>query len=266
MVAECVAMAGHFINLVFRAIAAMPERIGSNWGGVLFPFLVFVATELMLLMWGERRGRWGRNVIIGFAVAGIAWTGLFLVSAFLTVYDDHQNLVGTSNRFKKTITTNRLDSSAELNRTRKNLTEQLHALQNDCAHKDGVLQTLEKQNRDRQASINGCLSQATKLLTPEPPKIVPLILDDDATNKRSRILLLTNKSITPVNLVGVCDQPIVAQKMDLLGVGNVTGFVDNFGPNTIRVKIDSPAWTPISPMTLTFVYKAKWPSCQFLEQ
>lgn len=72
-------------------------------------------------------------------------------------------------------------------------------LTTECAVKDGVNQTLQGQNRDQQSTINGCLSQAIKLLTPEALKITAIGFDvtEDAkaTIKSARTLLITNKIV-----------------------------------------------------------------------
>jgi hypothetical protein len=73
-----------------------------------------------------------------------------------------------------------------------------------CAVKDGVNQTLQTQNRDQQSTIDGCLSQAMKLLTPEELKVTPIFSDADNSNaaiRTVRWILLVKKVVTPVRMV-----------------------------------------------------------------
>src|SRR5579859_4548209 len=95
-------MVHHFINLVVHSLGAMPSRVGSNWGGVVFTFTLFMLAELAILRWGEmNKERWGLNALIGLGAVIVGWVGLFSISVFLNIHDDHRNLSGASVRLKR---------------------------------------------------------------------------------------------------------------------------------------------------------------------
>lgn len=259
-------MAGHFFNFVFRAVAAMPARVGSNWGGVLFSIGLFLLTELVLWLFGDMKDRWKRNTLIGLAVVGVGWTLLFPISALLTVYDDHQNLVGAGRRIRSTF-----------NQRIQSQQDQLTATRLECARWEGQNETLQIQNRDQQNTISGCLTQATKLLTPEPLKITPHYLGQvsmqlfpSAKQPYGSFVVLTNRVITPIRLLVTCEADITASGM-VLGTGAMT--VGGWGGRVTSsskqygVGILTPAWTPSNPLLVTvFMNGGIINHCKFEEQ
>ena len=96
-------MLAHLFNLLSHSAALAPSRISSNWGGVWFSAAAFVLVELLIWKFGDMNGRWTRNILLGFAGVTLAWVGLFEVSVVLTIYDDHQNLVGVAHRLRKEV-------------------------------------------------------------------------------------------------------------------------------------------------------------------
>ena len=120
-----------------------------------------------------------------------------------------------------------------------------------CAVKDGINQTLQKQNRDQQSTIDGCLSQAMKLLTPEALKITPVFFDNDTSNAvvwKSRWILLTNKTVTPVSMVVSCNAVLDSVDVSPIG-GTMMGSAGNkLGPSAWGSNIQSPAWAPTAPL------------------
>lgn len=254
----------HFINFIIQAIATMPTRIGSNWGGVIFTVIIFAFTEFVLSRWGDMRGRWGRNAIIGLAIVGVGWTLLFLVSAVLTVYDDHQDLAGAAQRLKKEGRTEYNECSARIQNVVQPLQTELGNIKTSNAVKDGINQTIQKQNRDQQGTINGCLSQAMKLLTPEELKITAIVFDKKVGQSLPvnsyRILVMTNKTMVPVNLTVSCNMPIGSltgysigdddneHGVVIGGSGRLTDTVWGFGQTV-------PPWTPTRPLVLNLTWK-----------
>src|ERR1700761_3995060 len=84
----------HFLNLITQVLVRMPSLVGSNWGGFMFSLLAFLLTQAALWRWGDMKAHWQRNVTLGFAIVAGLWIALFILCGILTVYDDHQNLVG----------------------------------------------------------------------------------------------------------------------------------------------------------------------------
>jgi hypothetical protein len=126
---------------------------------------------------------------------------------------------------------------------------------------------LSRLYNSQQETINSCFMSLSNFSKPEPRIITALILDNDEATKRNRMLLLINKTVTPVNLFVTCDQNVGNDpKVDILGVGRINGWAEKVASNAIQVKIDGPAWSPISPMTLAFSYANKGPTCMFTER
>lgn len=259
-------MVGHFFNLVVRAITAMPERVGTNWGGLWFSIAIFFATMLVLWIFGDMKEHFKRNTLVGLAVVGIAWTALFPISAFLTVYDDHENLVGAASRIKRT-----------LNGEIQSQKDQLIATRLECARWEGQNDTLQAQNRSQQNTINGCLTQAIKLLKRPSLKLSNYFLGQVSTQRfpsskqrYGTFLVITNQTITPIRLLVTCQADITASGFVLGGNtstfggwgGRVTASTHQYG-----VGILTPAWTPTNPLLVTVFSDAQNVGrCTFDEQ
>jgi hypothetical protein len=213
----------HLVNLLIRSAAIAPARIGSNWGGVVFALLVFLATEAALYFGGEMTGRYTRAVLIGLAAVVASWCGLFCLSVVLTLYDDHQNIAGAAVRIKHDSA--RANLSGQLQNAKRDAEERISDLRTQCAVKDGINQTLEKQNRDQQSSINGCLTQAIGLLKPSPLNVIPIVLDhidDPASQSKigaTRVILLVNHNADPATVHMKCREPVVDVTAKMLGGG-----------------------------------------------
>jgi len=92
-------MAHHFLSFLLRAFVEMPSRIGSSWGGTIFSVFLFLI-PLAPKAWRRDSSGWKRRLTISVLFSAIGWTILFLVSVFLTVWDDHSNLVAAAERIK----------------------------------------------------------------------------------------------------------------------------------------------------------------------
>ena len=85
----------HLLNFLARAFFAMPSRVAGNWTEVFFGLGIFVLAELLTIKvrgWETVKSRWIESLGIGTAAVVIGWIGLFLYSATLEVYEDHQSL------------------------------------------------------------------------------------------------------------------------------------------------------------------------------
>jgi hypothetical protein len=225
---------------------------------VVFTFVLFLVAELVLWRYGDMKGRWTRNTLMSVAVVVVGWMGLFLISAVLTVYDDHQNLTGAASRIKTEAEAKRLKLTEQMRSTEKALNHQVVELQTSYAVKEGINQTLQKQNRDQQNTINGCLSQAMKFLSPEPQKIAAIVFDHDESNevKKIRWLVVSNKTITPVLMNVVCDRVLEDGVARIVGnsgmLGRGTGKV---APEILGIDISAPSWSPTSPLLVAMSYR-----------
>jgi hypothetical protein len=257
-------MATHFLHLLVRSFATLPSALGSNWLGLLFPFIVFLLTQGVL---GFARGKawmkahWQENLLWGFAVAGAAWTGLFLWSVVTVTYGDHEDLnkhIAQIRRESKQTASGLIEDKRQQSNTISSLNGKISSLGQECAVKDGINQTLQKQNRDQQSSINGCLNQAITLLRPEPERMTALVLDSDFAStdvRRTRWLLLINRTTTPVNLVTACEGvEIESVDVHVVGTSIMAGGSSRLTQNMWQTNITMPAWGPTSPLIDTIQY------------
>jgi hypothetical protein len=258
-------MLTHLFSLIGRSISAIPLALGSTWLGVLFPLIVFVVTELVSILvfgWDAVKRNWGKTVGVGFAVVGVAWTGLFCWCLVKTTYSDHMYLRQTASTYRTAFNKSESGVQAKVGAVRDDLGGQILTLKQECAVKDGINRTLERQNRDQQSSINGCLSEAVKLVTPEPLKITPLILEEK--DNQTKFIVLVNKTVTPVNLILVCDQNITSASTWVLGQTIMAGGTGVFASRLVQINIGSPAWSPISPLLVSVTHKENsTPTCSF---
>lgn len=183
-----------------------------------------------------------------------AWkvAAVFLTfSVFQSWQQEYKSKLG---REKDLLASNHVDDSL-----RQEFRYQSQKLSDKCEAKDSVNLTLQAQNRGQQATINGCLSQAMKLLSPEPLKITPLVFDNDVNDpnlKKVRWLVLTNRIVTPVQMNVACDQDVErGASVWIVGAGILGGGVDRIAPRVLGVNIATPAWSPISPLLVSMSYK-----------
>lgn len=151
----------------------------------------------------------------------------------------------------------RRDLIVQANRLRDERDMALGDLRADCAAKDAKAQTLEKQNRDQQASINGCLSKAIDLIPkPEPFRQTILTMEQFQDNKNtstriSRFLLLTNKSVSPLIMGAYCNGSIADLRVSIVGSGFITSAATKADAQNYRIDVATPAWTPTSPLLIS---------------
>jgi len=257
-------MLSHFIDLLFRSGETMPSRVGSNWGGVFFTLVIFALTEFLLWKWGEKSNRWGRNAAIGLGVVFVGWFGLFLVSAFLTVYDDHQNLAGAARRIKSESQIATKGCEARIRAVSQPLKENLIAEGTANAVKDGINKTLEKQNRDEQVLIAGCQSEAIKRLIPAPFDETILLLDSVTEGSPqvtiTRYLLLANQTTNHKRIQATCLSPI-----DSVTLPHPNGFENaalaQYSPNLFQINTE--LWNANAPLMIRVVSHSDNPNCLF---
>jgi hypothetical protein len=134
----------------------------------------------------------------------------------------------------------------------------LSDLREGCAKTEGASGALKQQTVDQQNTINNCQTQALKLLSPEPFKIVPIVLNPANTSigeQHVKWLLLTNKTTTPVNLIVACNKRLTSISAEVIGGGAMlSGGNTKLSDNTYKINISSPAWGPNTPIVLELSY------------
>ena len=182
---------------------------------------------------------------------------IFLGCIFTTTYNDHSDLVTRNHGLRLEIGGYKDHEEKSVQKVKEDLGGKLSDLRENCAKTEGANGILTKQAADQQNTINNCQTQALKLLTPEAQKTTPLVLEDtvvDGVEHKAKFLILTNKTVTPVRMIVNCNRAVRDGFASILGSGVMTGGTTNQTPTALNVGIDSPAWTPISPMIVAFSY------------
>ena len=163
-----------------------------------------------------------------------------LCSCLLAWIDEHDRaelLSGQLNMTRTSFDKLKTDSTKLLSDQRNEFMGEANSLRQDVAVKEAVSQTLQRQNRDQQGAITGCLSQQTKLLIPEDLKITPVHVDTDiskAPTKTTRWVLLVNKIVTPVRMVVSCNVGINEAHITPASRVSMGGGTLRIAPNTFR--------------------------------
>jgi hypothetical protein len=100
-------MVAHIVHLLNRSLALLPTSLGSNWLGLLFPLLVFLLTQCVSVFvhgWSSIKVHWKGNLLVGFAVALLSWSALFLWCVARIIYQDHMTLATRVSELNQTLT------------------------------------------------------------------------------------------------------------------------------------------------------------------
>jgi hypothetical protein len=251
----------HFYSLLLRSFEAIPSSLGSTWVGLFFPLWGFLVAQIFLLLSGgmvAMKSHWKQNLIKGLAVAAVAWASLYLWCVATTIYTDHVGLAAKALALNQQVRQSAQHERDAVQGAQTPLINQLSSLRESCAKTDGANWALERQTTAQQNSINNCQTQALKLLTPEPFKIVPILLkpaEGGIEVQHVQWLLITNKTITPVNLVVVCNKRPTSISANVIGGGaQLGGGNQKLSDYEYLLNIGSPAWSPDTPMTLDVSY------------
>ena len=233
---------GHILSKILPFLASVFQHwhiwlSGGGLGG-----LVVICAWLIEKLFDKSLSK--KSVVYLFLV------GFFLGSCFLSWVDKDDALI-QSKKWEA-------DQAAEFQREIGNLRGEYADLKGRCQYQAGVMDTLGKQNRDQQNTINNCQTQAIKLLTPSEQKTTVLFFDKEDKNeiKTVRFLLLTNKSVTPVNMRVVCNAYLETAMIGPIGSGNMSMGAGpaRLAPNAFDLSVESPAWTPTTPFVAIVHY------------
>jgi hypothetical protein len=140
-----------------------------------------------------------------------------------------------------------------------------------CDTRDAVNQTLQNQNRSQQGTINGCLSQAIRLIAPPTPHIKSFPTTNAQRPGVPQIdyILTTNIQRSPVDLIAQCNFPIVDAEFTVLTESGGTTQIElgrSVGTMQYQMTISSPAWTASDPLKITLFLGGsvdRLPRCSF---
>ena len=211
-----------------------------------------IATSLIEKLTGRAISRTAYLVI--FVAA------FFLCSCLLAWIDEHDRAEAFSAQAQGAnlkLVTKEADCKNELSSQGNSFRNDISALRQDVAVKEAVTQTLQKQNRDQQSTINGCLSQAMKLLTPEERKITARVLHSDNEGKSEKTIewiALINKTIEHPTIVVSCNRPLLSANLGIAGGHLSMGQERRLSQNAFAIEIVSPPWSPTYPFYAKLSY------------
>ncbi len=276
--AELQAGISFWLSVVVRSLRTFPEFLGNNWPGVL-----------LALVWSIHHGRKDirkhfdvvrrilrirtaeayRNL---FAYAGSAlmrtnWKPAFMIVILFFL----GNVLTEAYRDYAAASRRTHDKDIELADVRQQIINsatscqlQTNEIRGERDKGTARNEVLERQNRDEQVLIAGCQSEALKLLAPRVLETTPIYLDSDNANveaRRSRILVLTNKPLSPARLVVGCSQgvtEITGVSLNILGGPPksiaFSGRSAKLSATVWDVQEDG-AWTEKNPLLVTIIYK-----------
>lgn len=247
-------------DVLSRAVGLTLGSYGQNWES-LVPAIAISLIYWIVARW--RRGGWRavvtlpdgwkqrvKDVALSLGVGGIG----MLVLMFAV------NLYRAS-----------AARDAESRTKTSELTSMLTTLKIEHAVMDGVNQTLQKQNRDQQTTIDRCLAQAVNLLTPAQPQIksFPITTGSRPGVPKMEYVLTTNIQRTPVDLVASCDFPIADLVFNILTESGGSAAVASQRRISARQHeflISSPPWPVAAPLQVTIFFEPpvnRMPSCSF---
>jgi hypothetical protein len=281
----------HFVSLLVQTWQNFVSSLGNTTLGFFLPTIVVPAMGFLLAI-VVILAREGKAALVdhlkktlGLA-AIVALVGEFIVYGIVvgytftkTVYHDHEYLKGVASRYRGELGQKEVSDAASFAPIRTDLTSQINTLTAKCSKEEGVSETLDRQTRTQQDTINNCQTQAMKLLTPEPQKITILPWQDDVSDEishKATYLLITNKEVTPVHIDGACDVIVSKISAQPVGIGSYSGGADLTGTPVTRGKLlegispfsitfGTPAWTPVSPIRMDITYEStKTAICRFV--
>jgi len=252
---------GHFLGV---CIATFFDAIGTTLLGRIVDLAFAVSLAVAILYKKQKQGGWrvmldhwsseyraGLKFALGAAV--VIYTPVIIWSVGKAAYVDHTGLSARLVRIRN-----------ESTDYRQTCTNDISNLKSDSAVKDGINRTLDKQNRDQQGTINGCLSQAMKLLTPEEQKISALIFHSDQKNKVIEWIVLINKTIQYPRILVSCNQPVLSADLHMVGDTVSIGGPVRVANNAWEIQIVDPPWSPMHPFYAKLSYAGDTPiGCSF---
>jgi hypothetical protein len=247
----------------------------------LFQFIVSVLSLQFVLL-----GGCVLTVLVGFyekfiakkAVSVRAYVRVIVTLMFFACFQawqqEHRSKIGREGDLhaQEGLTlSQKLETQREANR-HEQCEGSLREAQNSLSRFQGAVGAQTSQIQAQQGTINGCLTQAMKLLTPEALRLsfvaLPPIQRQKATTKSANYLVLVNKTITPVRMSITCKTPAHIEA-SVLGTGTQSGSFENqdYIGTEHMIAIDSPAFGPSSPLLVSLDFNTEQePDCQFSQR
>jgi hypothetical protein len=252
----------HLFNLLVYAASIFVDAIGTTflglWLGIAFALATTVAT-----LWRIRRKHgadammkhWEDDAKIALRVslvcAAVIYIPVIVWSVGKAVYQDHIYFLAQIKQQRDEAGTAQT---------------QIADMRAQCANSQAISTDLQTQNRDQQNAVDTCLTQTTKLLTPESLKIVVIPVEKDRRLTTSpprqsfngfydTFLVVANRSVSPISIKGTCDEPIYNMSSGPMGgVGVLMGWSTYRSGNSFTESTASAPLTPTVPFWISVTH------------
>ncbi|MGC1811873.1 MAG: hypothetical protein WA721_18125 [Candidatus Binataceae bacterium] len=263
-------MVSSSIHLLSSALSLAIDYMGTS-ALALGLGLLYVVVKVFLAYrrnrWCAVSAEWKGDAKWGLGLTLAAWSLVFCYCVTRAIYEDHFKSRNAAVQLNDKIR----DQDGSLERQNG----EIGTLTSEISLKEEAIQGLQDQVRNQQTIINGALFQLGQAGA-QPLRLTPYFLGHLPANDNSKLptnqgsfIVLTNKTITPVQLLLTCDANIYAASGGVLGAGSmmyggwggrVTTSKKQFG-----VGILSPAWSPSNPLIVTIYSNDRINSCSFEE-
>lgn len=247
----------HMLRMLARAFVDFPSVLSGNWLSFLLPLSLYVAKEFNTF----RKGKWASvkaHIQRDTWILAGAYVLLFGWAVVRTIYQDHESLAAKAQDLR-----HQLSANAATNQS------QISVLETRCARDEGITDTLSKQNRDQQNTINSCQNQALKLLAPKNHTMTVLVLkefDPNVQDQDIEWLFLTNTIVSPFRVEIRCQMPFEVTSAGVVGGPSMGPGAQKLAPNESIVEMDTPAWSPNAPFRVKMIVHSNHASnCRFAE-
>jgi hypothetical protein len=232
----------HFVSLLSQIWTNLLNSLGTTTLAIISfmvaaPVVTFLVTTLYLYPSHPHQGLLARlqgtlvPTLIGFVTPIVILVVLFAWRAVKTVYNDHQDLAARNVIL--------LQKNSVLQSENKTTKDKVDQQQQEIAR-------LSEEKRGNQQKNNDQLD-ITMHLNPTEPNL-------QVAQNAKQLLMLTNKTIPSPHLRLVCDGDMVRGSAFISGAGIIIGGSHVVGKRVVDVSIESPAWTPKSPLLVTLYY------------
>jgi len=247
----------HFwLSCIVKAILDTVSFMGTNVTGILYAIAIAIVPlvskiKKRISVKGGWRNMKGRDWLSVFREAGNLSLKAGGIVFFCYLFAAPYGLLTEEKVRAKEASALLATDRAGVVRDRDGLRTKLEETNRLCAVTDGAKQTLEKQNRDQQLSINGCLSQAMKLLTPAPEIFTPVAFEVNQSGTaitKSRWLVFINRTISTTAMTVTCDQDIENMTAKIVGDNSTVGGTARMSNRSWDMRLTSPVWGPTSPV------------------
>jgi hypothetical protein len=217
-----------------------------SFGGVVL--VIFAVVEKIRQKNTEAWAFWGGAILCLFIACYGAWV------------DEHQNT--------QTVIAEKARAVGDVGECRgdsKSTSAQNVLLQSQVNSQQSTLTKMQQGVNSQQGTFNLCVTTLTKANAPVPMSTTLLKIGDDtpnpATKHTMKMVILTNKEVTPVKILLWCDGTIKAANVRPLGGVSYSAGITPLSSGSLfvapkfwQINMSFPAWSPEQPLLIQLDY------------